>query len=539
MAFGHISLALACLFVGGPGFRFVLNDDGGAWRFGHNASNLSFEERGMTENASRSSLPDGIRIHGDFSVHNQCPFPINVMAQNNFFEPIVHVQNQIGFGESWNPPNKLQTKFTVVVGFEFQQGKEASYSLAKLGGIEATKLIFSGGITAAAAALTGSSPILVGLAGTALTGVGIVCPLCLVGGLSASFLTAYGFASGIEMVGEMVIDTISDKSRKLLKSRERVMSFEDISVHLFTFDGLMFPDDALSFAAVAKTIMHWANHLEETDRLIGGDTKCSGVLGRASTQFLEDMCVRRYASRIHIPEGVAKIWLDMLSSKFDKSLWPAFHGERHLYVRGGLSLPEYNDALGGWLVASFTPIFLSEEERAEPNHESEFAACTQVSPEMLHKFMSACKKSCSKSDLGKDICEARCEEKLPSDSSGRGVCRGTYQSTRQMFGGLGKWVCCAAGPQTEADAEERIAFPKFCLVNSDCQPPEEGNDKHEGKWACAEAEIPKTKLWIPDKTCWQAPVVANAGVDTRNLLDKFPGGTSAESWSDTDEIPLM
>lgn len=508
------------------------------------------ESRGLAEDASLSSFPDGIRIHGDFHIHNQCPFPINVMAQNGFVEPILHVQNHIAFGDSWHPPNKLQTKFSVSVGFEFEKGKEASYSLVKLGGIEGAKIVFSGSVTAAAAALTGTigGGILVGVAGSALVGAGIICPLCVAGGLSASFLTAYGFASGIEMVGEMVLDTISDKSREFLRSRKRVMNSANTTVPLYTFEGLMFPDDELAYAAVSETISHWATHLQQTDRDHVGVAACSrqetaktskGLLEWITSARGDDDCVRRYASRIHLPDGVANIWVNTLSSKFSKSLWPAFHGDKHLYVRGGLSLPEYNEALGGWLVEAFTPIFLSEEERDKPNEESEFAACTQINPGMLDKFMSRCKKSCSKSAMGKDICEARCEEKLPSNSSGRGVCRGTYQSTRQMFGGLGEWVCCAAGPQTEADAEERLSFPKFCLLNSDCKPPEEGNDKHEGKWACAEAEVPKTKFWMLDKACWQAPVVADAGDDVRNLLDKFPGGTSEVSWSDNDEVPWM
>jgi len=507
------------------------------------------ESRGMADDASLSFVPDGIGIHGDFYIHNQCVFPINVMAQNGFVSPILHVQNQIAFGDNWHPPNKLQTTFTVSVGFEFEKGKEATYSLVKLGGIEGAKIVFSGSITAAAAVLTGTigGGILVGAAGTALVGAGIVCPLCVAGGLSASFLTAYGFASGIQMAGEMVLETISDKSREFLRSRKRVMN----EVPLYTFEGLMFPDDALAYAAVSETIVHWANHLQQTDRDNEGVTACSGqetAKKRAGDndglwQWLtkssggDNDCVKRYASRIYLPEGVAKIWVDTLNSKFSKSLWPAFHGAKHLYVRGGLTLPEYNEALDGWLVAAFTPIFLSEEERDKPNEESEFAACTQINPDMLHKFMSRCKKGCSKSAMGKDICEARCKDKLPSNSSGRGVCRGTYQSTRQMFG-LGQWVCCAAGPQTEADAEERLAFPKFCLLNSDCKQPEEGNDKHEGKWACAEAEIPKTKFWVLDKGCWQAPVVADAG-DNTTLLDKFPGGTSEVSWSDNDEIPWM
>merc|ERR1719362_986051 len=97
---------------------------------------------------------------------------------------------------------------------------------------------------------------------------------------------------------------------------------------------------------------------------------------------------------------------------------------------------------------------------------------------------------------------------------------------------LGSWVCCAAGPQTSADTEERLAFPKFCLLNSDCLPPEEGNSKHDGKWACAEAEIPKMKMWENDETCWQAPVVADAGEDMRDLLGRFP------TWTAKDEIPL-
>jgi len=500
------------------------------------------ESRGITEGASLSAFPDGIRIHGDFYIHNQCAFPIHVMAQNGFMEPILHVQNQIAFGDSWHPPNKLQTKFTVSVGFEFKKENEASYSLVKFGAIEGAKIVFSGSITAAAAVLTGTigGGILVGAAGTAIVGASIVCPLCVAGGLSASFLTAYGFASGIEMVGEMVLDTISDKSRKFLEARKfRYSTLEsgNTAVPLYTFEGLMFPDDALAYAAVSETISHWVNHLQQTDRHIEGVTACSGQ-EIANKRAGDNDCVRRYASRIYLPPGVVKIWVDTLSSKFSKSLWPAFHGDKHLYVRGGLSLPEYNEALGGWLVAAYTPIFLSEEERDKPNEESEFAACTRINTGMLHKFMSRCNKSCSKSAMGKDICEARCKDKLPSNSSGRGVCRGTYQSTRQMFG-LGKWVCCAAGPQTAADAEERLSFPKFCLLNSDCKPPEEGNDKHEGKWACAEAEIPKTKFWALDKACWQAPVLADAGDDTRNLLDKFPGGTSEVSWDDNDEIPWM
>merc|ERR1712070_563039 len=134
----------------------------------------------------------------------------------------------------------------------------------------------------------------------------------------------------------------------------------------------------------------------------------------------------------------------MLNSKFRKSLWPALHGARHLYIRGGLSWPEYNTALGGWLVAAYTPLFISEEGN-QTYKESPYAACTQIRPGMLKEFMSRCKKACSESQLGKDICEARCEEKLPSSSSGLGVCRGTYMSTRSNM--LGTWVCCAAGPQ--------------------------------------------------------------------------------------------
>jgi len=178
------------------------------------------ESRGMVEDDSLSFVPDGIRIHGDFYIHNQCPFLINAMAQNGFVAPILHVKNQIAFGDSWHPPNKLQTKFTISVGFEFEKGKEASYSLVKLGGLEGAKIVFSGSITAAAAVLTGTvgGGILVGAAGGALVGAGIICPLCVAGGLTASFVTAYGFASGIEMAAEMVLETVSDKSMEFLRS---------------------------------------------------------------------------------------------------------------------------------------------------------------------------------------------------------------------------------------------------------------------------------------------------------------------------------
>lgn len=496
--------------------------------------------RRTSGHVSLSVVPDGIRIHGDFYIHNQCSFPINVMAQNGFVAPVLHVQNQIASGDYWHPPNKLKTKFVVSAGFEFKKARERSYETVKYLVVEGSNIVFAGGTAAAAMALTNTigGGLLVGLAGGALIGAGILCPLCVAGGLSATFLTAYGFASGIEMIGEMIIDTISDESMKFLKSRKRIISSGNMSVPVYTFEGLLFPDDELAYTAVSKTIHHWADYLHETDREKEKGSACSGDLDERFVQLVHSDCVRRYASRIYLPEDVAKIWIDMLNSKFVKSMWPAFHGDRHLYVRGGLSLPEYNEALDGWLVAAYTPIFISEEEVDKPNEETVFAACTQMKPGMLHMFMSRCKKGCSKSAVGKDICEARCTEKLPSNSSGRGVCRGTYQSTRQDMFGLGKWVCCAAGPQTAADAEERLSFPKFCIRNSDCQPPEEGNDKHDGKWACAEAEIPKTKFWLLDKTCWQAPVVADAGDDARNLLDKFPGGTSEESWSDNDEIPL-
>lgn len=482
-------------------------------------------------------------LSGDFYIHNECTFSINALAKNAFFSPVLNAKNNIASGDSWQPPNKLKTDFTVCVGFEFREGAAAGWELAKYGASEGAGLALTGVTTLAAVGLTGTAvgAVALGWSTTAFVGVGIVCPPCMVaGGLTASVVTIYGFASGIEMITDTIVNTISESAVDYLHSKKRDIQSGDTALPVYAFEGLMFPDDKSAQEAVSETILHWADHLQTTDRNIHWTKRIARHFGRGEPACEDEKdCVESYANRIYLPEGVAKAWADMLNSKFRASVWPALgfnSGEKHLYVRGGLSLPEWNKALGGWLVASYTPLFMSEEKLPARVEESWYAACTQIDPGMMDEFMEKCKAKCSESTLGLEICQGRCDEKLLRGEvvgeAGLGVCRGTYTSTRYNM--LGTPTCCAAGPQTAADTEERMAFPKFCVLNTDCQPPEEGFDKHEGKWACAQAEVPKTNgEWENDKTCWQAPVVADAGKDTRNLLQKFP------TWTAKDEMALM